>query len=463
VVTPSGAAGAGIDVAAFHQELELLLRQSARVRRTPRRRDATEATLEAAIDAAGAIIDEQGVEGLRIADVCERAGIGSSSVYHLFGDRDGLIAATLIDRFDRSVGTSGTFQRLASSLADSPQGVIEFGRQYLVSVYTDPARERSRWDRIIALGTACHRPPLAERLGGALCSYVDRMVGALTAAQQAGIVRSDVDLVALALYGQAHQFGLLSNRFDRDPVPVASWEAVAMRTMAMLSPGAEEPRIVLPPRGERVARRAAAPAPFADRRVQAVIDLAKPAFERGGSEAISVAEIRSAVGVSAGWFHRHFGDRDGLIDEVRLTVFEERFGAETAGLIDAMRGADRPEEFLGRLLVLAAGVLSGATRSELWFRVEVLAAIEGRPALRRAVAEIDARHTALLVDAIADAQRRGIIAADLDARAVARFAQGMHYGFLLGAISGLEPTGEQWQSVFAPVVWGLTPTVVHSP
>lgn len=467
------------DAATFSAGIALLLSQSTRARRQPRQREGTSATLEAIISAAGAIIDQQGVDGLRIAEVCERSGIGSSSIYHLFGDRDGLIAATLTDRFDRTLGGSTSMRQLSGLLSAGSAEVAEFGRRYLTSVYTDPEKERARWARVTALGAACHRPPLVERLGEALRTYVERMQEVLAAAQQAGHFDDRVDTTALALYGQAHQFGLLANRFDRDPVPVADWETVVMRTMGSLAPGATERRATFafatedgigadgpadPPAGAGAPRASADPhTTDGPARAHTAVEVARGAFTEGGAEAVSVARVRAAVGVSAGWFHRTFGDRDGLIDEVRLTIYDERLGAETAALAGQLRMASSPEEFVGRMLLLAQEALEDSTRPELWFRIEVLSALDGRPGLCHAVAEIDARHTASLTAAIADAQVRGIIAADLPPKAVARFAQGMHFGFLLSAISGLEPTAQQWRSVFERIVWGLAPEAFHSP
>lgn len=470
------------DAAAFSAGIALLLSRSTRARRQPRQREGTAATLEAIISAAGAIIDQQGVDGLRIAEVCRRSGFGSSSLYHLFGDRDGLIAASLTDRFDRTLGGSISMRQLSGLLSAGSAEVAEFGRHYLTSVYTDPERERARWARVTALGAACHRPPLVERLGEALRTYVERMEEVLGAAQQAGHLDQRVDTTALALYGQAHQFGLLANRFDRDPVPVADWETVVMRTMGSLAPGATERRTSFafatedgigadgpdgpagPPAVAGVPRGSTDPhATDGPARAEAAVEVARAAFTEGGVEAVSVARVRAAVGVSAGWFHRTFGDRDGLIDEVRLTIYDERLGAETAALGGQLRMASSPEEFVGRMLLVAQEALEGSTRPELWFRIEVLSALDGRPGLCHAVADIDARHTASLIAAIADAQVRGIIAADLPPKAVARFAQGMHFGFLLSAISGLEPTAQQWRSVFERILWGLAPEAVHSP
>jgi AcrR family transcriptional regulator len=457
----------GLDPDAFHEEVEEFLQRSSRPRRAPRRRDATAETLDGIITAAGEIIDAQGVEGVRIADVCARAGVGSSSVYHLFGDRDGLIAATLTDRFDRSIVGSASIRQMSALMDQGPEAVVEFGRRYLISTYTDPQREQSLWNRVTALGAARHRPPLQERLSDALADYVRRMAEILLAAQRVGVIRTDVDAVALALYGQAHQFGLLSNRYAIEPLPMEAWEMVAMRTMRMVSPDSPEPQVVMPTPGDEVVERTAPLTPASEpspetRRVQLAVEHARAAFTEGGSEAISVAEIRDAVEGSAGWFHRTFGDREGLIDEVRLTLFDELLGVEIDALVGVLAGSRTPQEFVGRMIAAAADTLEGATLPQLWFRVEVLSALDGRPGLRRAIAEIDGRHTATLTDAVADAQQRGIIAADLEPRAVARFAQGMHYGFLLSAVSGLEPTGLQWHSVFERVVWGLTPGAVHS-
>ena len=82
--------------------------------------------LEATID----LLETSGLDGLSIRDVCERAGVKAPTVYHHFGDKDGLLEAVVTAGFERYL--QGKRDRLPTDdpIADLRRGWdahVEFG------------------------------------------------------------------------------------------------------------------------------------------------------------------------------------------------------------------------------------------------------------------------------------------------------------------------------------------------
>jgi len=77
----------------------------------------TEAPRRAILDAAAELFAEGGEERLSIREVCARAGVTAPTVYHHFGDKDGLVLKVIEDSFTAFVQTVGAL--------DKPQDPIE--------------------------------------------------------------------------------------------------------------------------------------------------------------------------------------------------------------------------------------------------------------------------------------------------------------------------------------------------
>ncbi len=58
------------------------------------------ALFESLIDAAGAVLEEEGLEALSLREVARRAGVSTAAPYHHFADKQALLVALAIDGFD---------------------------------------------------------------------------------------------------------------------------------------------------------------------------------------------------------------------------------------------------------------------------------------------------------------------------------------------------------------------------
>lgn len=107
-------------------------------RKSERRHRQGDASREAILDAAMEIAAERGYDGTTVAAVTERSGLPASSIYWHFGNKDGLLAATLehsyhewrrsaptwekrVEPEDLGERIESRFQRGAKALAQNPQ------------------------------------------------------------------------------------------------------------------------------------------------------------------------------------------------------------------------------------------------------------------------------------------------------------------------------------------------------
>ena len=74
------------------------------------------------LDAAAAVLAEQGVEGASTREIYERAGVKAPTLYHHFGDKRGLMDAVVSDAFDRYVAEKRRLRLTGEPFVDLRRG-----------------------------------------------------------------------------------------------------------------------------------------------------------------------------------------------------------------------------------------------------------------------------------------------------------------------------------------------------
>jgi AcrR family transcriptional regulator len=149
--------------------------------------------------AAHSIIDETGIIGLRMQDVANRADVSVPLIHKYFGDRTGLLAKVLGDKFEEN--DLARFQRFDDYFSALERPTI----QDLVVMFAFPLTERSkmrRWTRMQILAASVEIPMLRERLGciqvnthRALVDFIDRAQMAINNGQ----IRASSDALAMII------------------------------------------------------------------------------------------------------------------------------------------------------------------------------------------------------------------------------------------------------------------------
>jgi AcrR family transcriptional regulator len=200
----------------------------------------------------------------------------------------------------------------------------------------------------------------------------------------------------------------------------------------------------------RTTRDAAAPLPPG---AQRLLEAAVTVLDEHGASALRLTDIAARAGVSFGLIGHHFGNREGLVAAAQRARLEgmlqadiEQLGqltAPAAGLADVQQG----------LRVLSKELVDGSRTEARFGRVAALATAHGQPEARELISEVTAALLDRMTGLIEVLQARGIVRRDLDARAIATFAQAYGLGMVL---SDLDPTPPDSEALVAVIMTALS-------
>jgi AcrR family transcriptional regulator len=127
-------------------------------------------TRQQILQVAARLLERDGVQAVSTRSVAAAAGIRAASLYQLFGDKDGLLAALAIHGFDLYLSAKHTLTATDDPVADMRRGWdlhVDFGLRhpafYLLMFGTDRPG---------------HRPPAADQVHDLLLRFLDNVAAA---------------------------------------------------------------------------------------------------------------------------------------------------------------------------------------------------------------------------------------------------------------------------------------------
>lgn len=181
-----------------------------------------EGTVQQLIDATIEAIETKGEAGVRIDDLLETTGITRGSLYHFFGDRDGLIVAAMAQQFGRLVDDDLDQIEQLSASASSASDMLSL-LSGLTDVVQSPERANRRLTRAAIVGASANRPLLAHALAGEQHRLTTRLTQFVQQLQELGWARKDLSAHAIAVFVLAFTFGRVLSDIDAEPVDGTEW------------------------------------------------------------------------------------------------------------------------------------------------------------------------------------------------------------------------------------------------
>lgn len=187
------------------------------------RSEAPARILEAAID----VIESGGEVAIRVHDLANSCGVTGPILYRAFGSREGLIEAAQAERYRRSLGDLDAVIdtmagcNTADALRDALHRAIDLAL----------GDRHGRRVRANIVGSCTSRPALAASVAALHRTAVDRIATAWQNAQSLGLVRSGVDLRAVA----AWWLSLLDSRVHLElatsHIDDRAWDAITRESL----------------------------------------------------------------------------------------------------------------------------------------------------------------------------------------------------------------------------------------
>lgn len=143
------------------------------------------------------MIDQHGEDGVKVEPLSRAAGLNVTTIYHWFGNRQGLIDVAQAVRFRRRTRERlGLLEQAVRRTVDRPGAQAMLDQVLLI--HMDAETIDSQLQRLNALGAAYARPTLAAALG--TLHHRDRrhLAGILRQLQVPGYISPEVDLEAFS-------------------------------------------------------------------------------------------------------------------------------------------------------------------------------------------------------------------------------------------------------------------------
>lgn len=145
------------------------------------------ATMSRIVDVAIAQIEAQGEPGLRVNDVARDSGVSVATLYHYFGDREGVVVAARMKQFrEHSTFDHGVF----ASILDTSTSAEEFRQKMFETLGAVAAQGSapSRFIRAEIVGSSRTRPALAAALREQFTEQAELLEKVFLRAQERGLL-----------------------------------------------------------------------------------------------------------------------------------------------------------------------------------------------------------------------------------------------------------------------------------
>jgi len=173
-------------------------------------------TREAILEATVKVLETSGEAAVRLASVADDAGVAVGLISYHFGGREGLIQAAQAFRYSRRSLANLDDVAAGITAATTPDDFLARLKSFTADAVAQASVEGSRMSRVALLGSAFGRPDLFDYYGEVQRDLTDQFERVARAAQENGLLRSDLDARAIGVFAQAYALGLVLADIDPD-------------------------------------------------------------------------------------------------------------------------------------------------------------------------------------------------------------------------------------------------------
>ena len=189
-----------------------------------------------------------------------------------------------------------------------------------------------------------------------------------------------------------------------------------------------------------------------------IVAEARAIIEERGENGLRVAELADRCNVAVGLLYHYFADRQAIIAEVRAQQYIELTRTDIDRVADTVQDHGTESDMMDAALrSFGASLTDAVRRRNRWSRLAILAAAEHNEVLRDRIRAEQEQSTGALVSLLEQAQRDGIVRADLSAKAIALLVEAVPLGTVLADVNpSYAPTQEEWERLIEVLLAGFS-------
>jgi AcrR family transcriptional regulator len=190
----------------------------------------TESTKDALLRVAIETINEGGELAIRLDSILAEVGVSPSSLYHHYGNLNGLIEAAHVERFQRAIFSNAIELKRRIEETESREGFVAL-IDSMMDMFFSSIRVISRQHRVNVLGNAFGRPALLDAVSEAQKNSLIIATEAINIAQSRGFVNEDLDVAAFIAWFDGMAWGRVLIEITPDEDLGAKWNEIAKRAV----------------------------------------------------------------------------------------------------------------------------------------------------------------------------------------------------------------------------------------
>jgi AcrR family transcriptional regulator len=193
--------------------------------------------MQTLLDAAIAELESRGETGFDMDSVLAQTGVARSSLYHHFDNKAGLIAAAEIEIIRVSLHEENVMQRKMFEQCTSFKELFDIVTLFMRAESPDRGVDVRR-SRTRLMTAALHNKKVAEAITEAQKTESRYYAESLVIAQKNGVVRKDIDTLAVSYWIQGQFFGrILLDVGEEDRETATQWVETSLIALeAVLRP-----------------------------------------------------------------------------------------------------------------------------------------------------------------------------------------------------------------------------------
>ena len=187
------------------------------------------------LQAAGQLIEEQGLENFTLRECARRAGVSHGAPAHHFGDVRGLLTALVTEGFEQLHAAMAAHE--AAAAPDAYAQLVANGQAYVAYALA----HRGRFQLMFRRDRVHHDDPALQQAGAATYGRLQRHIAAVLAASKAGHgMQEPKALLAWTVVHGLSTLCLENGLFEHQgPMPARTAAELLETFMVMLRPGLE--------------------------------------------------------------------------------------------------------------------------------------------------------------------------------------------------------------------------------
>ncbi|MFM5904875.1 MAG: TetR/AcrR family transcriptional regulator [Micrococcales bacterium] len=179
-------------------------------------------TVAALIQTTNAVMAEGGESAVRIQEISVITGVSIGSIYHHFGDREGLIRATHVHNFSATVRKD--IERVKEWMSQM-HSTTEIAAHYndMMKFLVAHFAAQSPFERAAILGNTAGRPLLQKALAEVQHELTNSLTEAMQLLKDRGMLKAHLSARAAAVVILGMLFGRVIGELDLTPVKDEEW------------------------------------------------------------------------------------------------------------------------------------------------------------------------------------------------------------------------------------------------